>query len=123
MEQTKLSYCASNRKIYGCGVSICVVILFFGHWKLKSCFKTISRLDSCQGFVYNNHKELSQTKVKPGRLVTRSTGAQCDAPYFYVMEGGENVEAVLDVIISFIQNVGFPIACVVAMFWMWDRER
>ena len=38
-------------------------------------------------------------------------------------EGGENVDGVLDVIISFIQNVGFPIACVVAMFWMWDRER
>lgn len=33
------------------------------------------------------------------------------------------LEGVLDVIISFIQNVGFPIACVVAMFWMWDRER
>lgn len=29
----------------------------------------------------------------------------------------------LDVIVKFIQNVGFPIACVVAMFWMWDRER
>ena len=26
-------------------------------------------------------------------------------------------------IVKFIQNVGFPIACVVAMFWMWDRER
>lgn len=38
-------------------------------------------------------------------------------------EGGVSVEGVLDVIISFIQNVGFPIACVVAMFWMWDRER
>lgn len=33
------------------------------------------------------------------------------------------MESVLDVIIQFIQNVGFPIACVVAMFWMWDRER
>lgn len=33
------------------------------------------------------------------------------------------MEAVLDVIIQFIQNVGFPIACVIAMFWMWDRER
>lgn len=29
----------------------------------------------------------------------------------------------LNVIVNFIQNVGFPIACVVAMFWMWDRER
>ena len=36
--------------------------------------------------------------------------------------GGENME-LLDVIVTFIQNVGFPIACVVAMFWMWDRER
>ena len=33
------------------------------------------------------------------------------------------MESVLDVVIQFIQNVGFPIACVVAMFWMWDRER
>lgn len=33
------------------------------------------------------------------------------------------MEEVLDVIIQVIQNVGFPIACVVAMFWMWDRER
>ena len=24
---------------------------------------------------------------------------------------------------EFWRNVGFPIACVVAMFWMWDRER
>lgn len=29
----------------------------------------------------------------------------------------------IDVIDKFIQNVGFPIACVVAMFWMWNRER
>ena len=29
----------------------------------------------------------------------------------------------VDVIVKIIQNVGFPIACVVAMFWMWDRER
>lgn len=41
---------------------------------------------------------------------------------FYIKEV-RIVESVLDVIISFIQNVGFPIACVVAMFWMWDRER
>ena len=30
---------------------------------------------------------------------------------------------ILDAIVTFIQNIGFPIACVVAMFWMWDRER
>ena len=29
----------------------------------------------------------------------------------------------LDAIVTFIKDVGFPIACVVAMFWMWDRER
>ena len=28
-----------------------------------------------------------------------------------------------DMIIQFIKDVGFPIACVIAMFWMWDRER
>ena len=30
---------------------------------------------------------------------------------------------ILDAIVAFIQNIGFPIACVVAMFWLWDRER
>lgn len=30
---------------------------------------------------------------------------------------------ILDAIVRFIQNIGFPIACAVAMFWMWDRER
>lgn len=29
----------------------------------------------------------------------------------------------LKAIVEFIRDVGFPIACVVAMFWMWDRER
>ena len=33
------------------------------------------------------------------------------------------MEAILDLVIQFIKDVGFPIACVVAMFWMWDRER
>lgn len=30
---------------------------------------------------------------------------------------------ILDAIVRFIQNIGFPIACAVAMFWMWDKER
>lgn len=30
---------------------------------------------------------------------------------------------VLDAIVQFVQNIGFPIACVCAMFWMWDKER
>lgn len=29
----------------------------------------------------------------------------------------------IDILIQFIKDVGFPIACVIAMFWMWDRER
>ena len=24
---------------------------------------------------------------------------------------------------TFINSVGFPIACVIAMFWMWNKER
>lgn len=27
------------------------------------------------------------------------------------------------VIQTFINSVGFPIACVIAMFWMWNKER
>lgn len=29
----------------------------------------------------------------------------------------------IEVITGFIQNLGFPIACVVAMFYMWNKER
>ena len=29
----------------------------------------------------------------------------------------------LDVIQSLIGTLGFPIACVIAMFWMWNKER
>ncbi len=28
-----------------------------------------------------------------------------------------------EVINNLISNLGFPIACVVAMFWMWNKER
>lgn len=36
--------------------------------------------------------------------------------------GGEEVE-VMEQISSIISNVGFPIACVIMMFHMWDKER
>ena len=26
-------------------------------------------------------------------------------------------------IAQIISNIGFPIACVIVMFWLWDRER
>ena len=28
-----------------------------------------------------------------------------------------------EVISNLISNLGFPFACVVAMFWMWNKER
>lgn len=28
-----------------------------------------------------------------------------------------------EIISNLISNLGFPIACVVAMFWMWNKER
>lgn len=29
----------------------------------------------------------------------------------------------MEEITTIISNLGFPIACVVAMFWMWNKER
>lgn len=29
----------------------------------------------------------------------------------------------VEVITTLISNMGFPIACVIAMFWMWNKER
>ena len=28
-----------------------------------------------------------------------------------------------EVITNLVSNLGFPIACVVTMFWMWNKER
>ena len=30
---------------------------------------------------------------------------------------------ILNLIVQLISNVGFPIACVIAMFYMWNKER
>ena len=35
----------------------------------------------------------------------------------------ESLQSVMDVVSSVISNVGFPIACVVAMFYQMERER
>lgn len=29
----------------------------------------------------------------------------------------------VDVFTQLISNMGFPIACVIVMFWMWNKER
>lgn len=34
-----------------------------------------------------------------------------------------DVMTIVDAIARVISNVGFPIACVVAMFYMWEKER
>ena len=38
-------------------------------------------------------------------------------------EGGVSVEEFLNAIVTFIRDLGFPIACVCVLFWMLDRER
>lgn len=30
---------------------------------------------------------------------------------------------ILEIITGIIQTLGFPIACVIVMFWMWNKER
>lgn len=56
-----------------------------------------------------------------GSPSTRLSIAYSGRPLFLYVEVG--TLDLLEAIVTFIQNVGFPIACVVAMFWMWDRER
>lgn len=29
----------------------------------------------------------------------------------------------MDAIVQIVSTVGFPIACCIVMFWMWDKER
>ena len=41
---------------------------------------------------------------------------------FYLI-GGLNVEETINLIVQLISNVGFPIACVCAMFYFWNKER
>ena len=39
----------------------------------------------------------------------------------HFLVGGDNMS--LEMIVSLIQQIGFPIACVIAMFYYWNKER
>lgn len=43
-------------------------------------------------------------------------------PALLKLQGGDIVE-IIEMLTSLIQNVGFPIACVIAMFHFWNKER
>ena len=55
-----------------------------------------------------------------GRACVGMSAHETRFPYFAF--GGGEVE-VMEQISSIISNVGFPIACVIMMFHMWDKER
>lgn len=41
----------------------------------------------------------------------------------FILIGGLDVEETINLIVQLISNVGFPIACVCAMFYFWNKER
>lgn len=57
---------------------------------------------------------------KPVRDLVRVTKAVY--PPTICAKGGRYME-VIEMLTSLIQNVGFPIACVIAMFHFWNKER
>lgn len=57
---------------------------------------------------------------KPARDLVRVTKALY--PPLPFTQGGRYME-VIQMLTSLIQNVGFPIACVIAMFHFWNKER
>lgn len=43
--------------------------------------------------------------------------------YIFREEGEIDMEEVMQIVTNLVSNVGFPIACVVAMFYMQNKER
>ena len=61
--------------------------------------------------------------TSPGRARKGMSAREAIFPHFYVGVVSLDVMTIVDAIARVISNVGFPIACVVAMFYMWEKER
>lgn len=59
--------------------------------------------------------------TSPGRARTGTSAHETVPPIFICLEAVK-MEVMQD-ISQIISNVGFPIACVIMMFHMWDKER
>lgn len=59
--------------------------------------------------------------TSPGRARMGTSAHDTVPPIFVCLEAIEM--DVMQAVTQLISNVGFPIACVIAMFYMWDKER
>lgn len=59
--------------------------------------------------------------TSPGRAC-KGTSAHDTVPPILLYLEAVNMDA-MQAISQLISNVGFPIACVIMMFYMWDKER
>ena len=65
----------------------------------------------------------NEAKHTPGRWARPLCGVRTFPPDFIYREKGEYMEEVVQIVTNLVSNVGFPIACVVAMFYMQNKER
>lgn len=74
--------------------------------------------------MYNDTWGGNEAKHAPGRWAEPLCGVRTFPPPFTFSGRKERtMEEVVQIVTNLISNVGFPIACVVAMFYMQNKER
>ena len=74
--------------------------------------------------MYNDTWGGNEAEHAPGRWAKPLCGVRTFPPYSTFSGRKErNMEEVVQIVTSLTSNVGFPIACVVAMFYMLNKER
>lgn len=74
--------------------------------------------------MYNNTRAGMRLSTHPEGEPDPCAGYEHSRPEFYIAGRKErNMEEVVQIVTNLVSNVGFPIACVVAMFYMQNKER
>lgn len=74
--------------------------------------------------MYNDTRAGMRLSTHPEGEPNPSAGYEHSRPEFYIAGRKErNMEEVVQIVTNLVSNVGFPIACVVAMFYMQNKER
>lgn len=73
--------------------------------------------------MYNDTRAGMRLSTHPEGGPDPCAGYEHSRPDLIYREKGAYMEEVVQIVTNLISNVGFPIACVVAMFYMQNKER
>ena len=74
--------------------------------------------------IYNDTRAGMRLSTHPEGGPNPCAGYEHSRPEFYISGRKERaMEEIVQIVTNLVSNVGFPIACVVAMFYMQNKER